>query len=69
MAAQTTNISSDLVWQLTRMLHPFFFYFSLRKTLHPAIPENRKKDQFDRLPTFHSTRHHFFFFFFFRRIY
>ena len=63
MAAQTTNISSDLVWQLTRMLHLFHF-FSQRKPYSWHYLKIEEKAQLDRLPTFQSTRHHFLFFLF-----
>ena len=68
MAAQTTNISSDLVWQLTRMLYLFlFFFFSKRKPYSWHYLKIEEKAQLDRLPTFQSTRHHFLFFFIFAK--
>ena len=66
MAAQTTNISSDLVWQLTRMLHPFFFIFLYAKPYtRQYLKIEKKTNLIDcRHFTLHATIFFFFFFFF-----
>ena len=66
MAAQTTNISSDLVWQLTRMLHPFFFIFLYAKPYtRQYLKIEKKTNLIDcRHFTLHATIFFFFFFLF-----
>ena len=63
MAAQTTNISSDLVWQLTRMLHPFFFIFLYAKPYTRQYLKIEKKTNL--IDCRHFTLHATIFFFFF----